>query len=93
MADFDLTKIPELTMERLEARATEVQERGDQAFQLALAAQRALLDSLVPPPRAAVVTAKPNDTKSETAKAKPTTVEPVGEAPTTTAAATPPPAG
>lgn len=49
MADFDMTTIPALAAQRLDAVAADCQQRGQSMFEQALADQRALLSSLAKP--------------------------------------------
>lgn len=49
MADFDFTKVPEITAERLNTVAADCQQRGQDMFEQALADQRALLGQLANP--------------------------------------------
>ncbi|MEX1364849.1 MAG: hypothetical protein AB1Z98_17105 [Nannocystaceae bacterium] len=49
MTDFDMTKIPNLVLMRLEATAADCQQRGQQLFETALGVQRRLLEALARP--------------------------------------------
>jgi hypothetical protein len=84
MADFDLTKVPELVAARLDAVAADVMTRGQQMFAQALEEQQKLLTALASP-AAAIATA--TATRAQRLASGPPPASPSGTAPAGTAPA------